>query len=151
MTDTPDFMHVVAAAKAAGDPNRLALAIPYVRFMGITLEHERGELLGCMTYAPSLVGNPTLPALHGGTLGALMECTAVFELMWSSELSALPKIINITVDYLRSGKPRDTFARAEVRKLGRRVAAVHVSAWQEDRDDPIATANCHFLVAPRAP
>jgi uncharacterized protein (TIGR00369 family) len=151
MTDGQDFLHVVAAAKAAGAPNRLALAIPYVQFMGISLEHARGELLGCMAFTPSLVGNPTLPALHGGTLGALMECTAVFELMWTSELVALPKIINITVDYLRSGKPRDTFARAEVRKLGRRVAAVHVSAWQEDRDDPISTANCHFLVAPRAP
>jgi len=151
VSEPEDFLQIVAAAKLAGDPNELARAIPYVRFMGITLEHEQGELIGRMAFAPSLVGNPTLPALHGGTLGALMECTAVFELLWSSQLEGLPKIINITVDYLRSGKPRDTFARAEVRKLGRRVAAVHVTAWQEDRDDPITTAHCHFLVAPSAP
>ena len=39
------------------------------------------------------------------------------------------------VDYLRSGRPVDTHARAIVTRQGRRVTNVRVEAWQEDRDD----------------
>jgi acyl-coenzyme A thioesterase PaaI-like protein len=95
-----------------------------------------------------LIGNPALPALHGGTIAALLESSAIFELLADSELANLPKIINITVTYLRSGRPLDTYAKSVITKHGRRVAAVHVEAWQEDRSAPIATALAHFLLEP---
>ena len=37
------------------------------------------------------------------------------------------------VDYLRSGLPRDAYARARVNRMGRRYASVHVEAWQDNR------------------
>jgi MATE family multidrug resistance protein len=37
------------------------------------------------------------------------------------------------VDYLRSGLPRDAYARARVNRSGRRYASVHVEAWQDNR------------------
>jgi acyl-coenzyme A thioesterase PaaI-like protein len=58
----------------------------------------------------------------------------------------LPKTITITVDYLRSGHAVDTYARGVVTRQGRRVANVHVEAWQDDRARPIATAHAHFLI-----
>jgi acyl-coenzyme A thioesterase PaaI-like protein len=52
----------------------------------------------------------------------------------------LPKTITLTIDYLRSGKPKDTFVTARVVKAGRRVTTLHVTAFQEDEQQPIATA-----------
>ena len=136
----------IAAARAAGDIDRLVQAVPYSQFLGLHAAVEDGRVLVTMKYGDHLVGNPALPALHGGTLGALLESTAIFELLWSSESALIPKTITITVDYLRSARPVDTFARGIVTKHGRRVANVRALAWQDDPAQPVATAHCHFLV-----
>lgn len=136
----------IEAARAAGDPGPLLAAVPYARFLGLSAAVDADELITTMRYAPALVGNPALPALHGGTLGALLESAAVFSLLWAAESALLPKTITITVDYLRSAGPRDTFARGIVTRLGRRVAAVRVEAWQDDRAQLVATASAHFLI-----
>ena len=65
-----------------------------------------------------------------------------------AETIVLPKTITLTVDYLRSGRPVDTHARAFVTRQGRRVTNVRVEAWQDDRGKPIATAHAIFLVKP---
>lgn len=143
-----DYMTLVARARESGDFQPMLDAVPYMAFMGIRLERAAGELLTVMRFSDHLIGNPTLPALHGGTLGALLESAGVFELMWRVDLVTVPKIINITVDYLRSGRPEDTYAKAQLSRQGRRVATLTVSAWQDDRDRPIATANLHCLISP---
>ena len=133
-------------ARATGDFAALADMIPYHAFLGFSVEKRDGELLGVMRYADHLVGNFTLPALHGGTIGALLESTAVFQALWSAQTLLLPKTITITVDYLRPARPVDTWARATVTRQGRRVVNVHVEAFQEDPARPVATANVLFLV-----
>jgi acyl-coenzyme A thioesterase PaaI-like protein len=142
------LLELVATAKASGNIASLADTMPYVRFMGMAPENSTGELLTRMRFGAQLIGNPVLPALHGGTIGALLESAAIFQLIWESDTVAIPKIITITVDYLRSGRPVDTLARATVTKQGRRVVNVAVEAWQEDRARPIASANAHFLITP---
>lgn len=144
------ILDLVADARRSGDLAGLADATPYTRFMNIAPENSTGELLTRMRYSPQLIGNRVLPALHGGTIGALLEAAAIFQVLWEIETVSIPKIITITVDYLRSGRPVDTLARAVVTKQGRRVVNVAVEAWQEDRARPIASANAHFLISPRA-
>lgn len=58
----------------------------------------------------------------------------------------LPKTIDFTIDYLRSGLPRDAYARARVNRMGRRYASVHVEAWQDNRQRLFAQATGHFLM-----
>ena len=58
----------------------------------------------------------------------------------------LPKTIDLTVDYLRSGLPRDAYARARVNRSGRRYASVHVEAWQDNRSRLFAQGTGHFLM-----
>ena len=77
----------VAAVRESGDFGPLEEAIPYNRFMGITAELADGEVTGRMRYSDHLVGNAHVPALHGGTLGALMESTAIFMLLWHGAVS----------------------------------------------------------------
>lgn len=136
----------VTAARASGDLGLLIEAIPYARFLGLAAAIDGDELIMTMRFGDHLVGNPALPALHGGTLGALLESAAIFQLLWSSATVVLPKTITITIDYLRSAAPVDTHARGVVTRHGRRVANVHVEAWQDDRARPVATAHAHFLV-----
>jgi uncharacterized protein (TIGR00369 family) len=140
---------VVAALRhfrEADDADPLVAAIPYLRFLGVRFDVVDGAVRGTMAYADHLVGNPTLPALHGGTLGALMEATSIAQILWEAETELLPKTINLTVDYLRSGRPTDTFARGVITRQGRRVINVRAEAWQDDPSRPIATAVAHFLV-----
>ena len=136
----------LAAAKQSGDYQALLDAVPYSKFLGLSARSEGDVLVTTMRFAEHLIGNPALPALHGGTVGALLESAAIFELLVRAETVVLPKTITLTVDYLRSGKPVDTHARAFVTRQGRRVTNVRVEAWQEDRGKPIAAAAAIFLV-----
>jgi uncharacterized protein (TIGR00369 family) len=136
----------LAEARKAGDVARLSDAIPYARWMQIVPENGTGELLTRMRFSPSLIGNTNLPAIHGGTLGAMLEMTAIFHLLWETETETVPKIVNITVDYLRSARPLDVIAAAKVTKQGRRMVNVFIEAWQDDRAKPVSTASAHFLV-----
>lgn len=121
--------------------------IPYAGFLGVRAEIKGDELTLILPYQAHLIGNPDLPALHGGVVGALMELTALTQLAIASKTAKFPKTIDINVDYLRSGRPDDTYARARVIKIGRRIANVQAEAWQEERARPIAAMHGHFLVA----
>jgi uncharacterized protein (TIGR00369 family) len=136
----------VIAVRETGDFTALQEAIPYARFMGITAELADGDVIGRMRYSEHLVGNAAVPALHGGTLGALMESTAIFKLLWHGETTTVPKTINITVEYLRGARAEDVLARAVFTRRGRRVANVRVFAWQDDPESPVAVATAHFLL-----
>jgi uncharacterized protein (TIGR00369 family) len=140
------LMARLAEVRKSGDVAKIAEAIPYARWMRIAPENGTGELLTRMRYHDDLIGNTFLPAIHGGTLGAMLEMAAIFHLLWETDTETVPKIVNITVDYLRSARPVDVIACAKVTKQGRRMVNVYAEAWQDDRAKPVATANAHFLI-----
>ncbi len=136
----------LAAAKAAHDYQGMVELVPYARFLGLDAAMVGDELVTSLRYAPHLIGNPAVPALHGGTLGALLESAAVFELLWRAETVVLPKTITLTIDYLRPAALADTHAVGVVTRQGRRVTNVRVEAWQADRATPVVSAHAIFLV-----
>ncbi len=125
----------------------LLLRIPYAQFLGMRAELAGDEMTAILPYSDRLIGNPTLPAIHGGVIGAFMEMTAVAQLSVAQGLVRQPRTIDVTIEYLRSGRPRDTFARATIKRSGRRIANVQVEAWQDTRSAPIAALHGHFLIA----
>lgn len=143
---------------------RMAEAVPYARWLGVGFDRRGDELTAVLAFSDRLIGNPRLPALHGGAIGAFLEITAIMELAWgqvwermegggqaaaeieAGTFPALPRTIDFTIDYLRSGLPRDAYARARVNRSGRRFASVHVEAWQDNRARPFAQATGHFLM-----
>ncbi len=137
----------IRSARAADDPNLIVDAIPYAVYLGLRASFVDEALICRMPFDDKLVGNPLLPALHGGVVGALLENAALLSLLWALEIDQMPKTITMTVDYLRSAGPKQTFACGTVTKQGRRVANVRVEAWQDDRARIVATANGHFLTA----
>lgn len=142
----------------------LVSGVPYIQFLGIQFERRGDELSALLPFDEKLIGNPFLPALHGGVTAAFLEVTAIIELSWTLlwedleagridpakldplHLPRLPKTIDFTVDYLRSGLPRDAYARARVNRSGRRYASVHVEAWQDNRSRLFAQGTGHFLM-----
>jgi acyl-coenzyme A thioesterase PaaI-like protein len=145
----------------------LVEGVPYIGFMGIHFDRRGDELTAVMPYDDKLIGNPFLPALHGGAIASFLEVSAImelsFQMLWdeiengqldvntlsAGALPRLPKTIDFTVDYLRSGLPRDAYARARVNRSGRRYASVHVEAWQDNRQRLFAQATGHFLMPRR--
>ncbi|MEL6204199.1 MAG: PaaI family thioesterase [Pseudomonadota bacterium] len=140
---------------------RLVGAVPYVQLLGISFQRNGDELTAVLKFGDHLIGNPILPALHGGAIASFLEVAALTELSWTwlwdemeagrlskedEELPPLPKTIDFTVDYLRSGLPRDAYARARVNRAGRRYGSVHVEAWQDHRAKLFASATGHFLM-----
>lgn len=159
----PEPVQVVKQRRDAA-MQALVQGVPYVQFLGITFDRRGDELTAVLPFHERLIGNPMLPAIHGGVTAALLEVTAVIGLAWSvlwdeieagaidpeqliaGRLPRLPKTIDFTVDYLRSGLPRDAYARAQVNRSGRRYASVHVEAWQDNRARAFAQATGHFLM-----
>ncbi|MDB5453261.1 MAG: PaaI-family thioesterase [Caulobacteraceae bacterium] len=133
------------------DPARLAQAlarIPYAAFLGIEGRLVEDGLVAVLPFREMLIGNTRLPALHGGAQGAFLEIAALAAL--SLELAATarqPLTIGVTVEYLRPAGAKDTFARPSIKRLGRRIANVHVEAWQDDPASPVALLQGRFLVA----
>lgn len=141
----------------------LVAGVPYAQFLGIKFERHGDELTAVLPFDKKLIGNPILPALHGGGIASFLEVTAIIELSWAmlwddletgvltaesltEKLPRLPKTIDFTVDYLRTGLPRDAYARARVNRSGRRYASVHVEAWQDNRARLFTQATGHFLM-----
>jgi uncharacterized protein (TIGR00369 family) len=122
-------------------------ATPYMRFLGMRAELAGDEMTAILPFSDLLVGNVTIPAIHGGVLGAFLEMTALLQLTVREPLIRRPRTIDVTIEYLRPGRAQTTFARADVRKLGKRIANVHVEAWQEHRATPVAALRGHFMLS----
>lgn len=126
--------------------NSVLDAIPYARFLGVAVDRSTGALECVLPFREEIVGNVVLPAVHGGVIGAFLELTAILRLIDESGTEHVPKPINFAIDYLRSAGAATTRARADIFKLGRRIAVVHVLAWQDDPIRPVAAGNGKFLV-----
>jgi acyl-coenzyme A thioesterase PaaI-like protein len=152
----------IVKARREGALSALVQSVPFIQYLGVHFDRRGDELTAVMPFRPDLIGNPMLPALHGGAVASFLEIAAVVTLNWHGmwgdiESGAydptagglaprLPKTIDFTIDYLRSGLPRDAYARATVSRSGRRYASVHVEAWQDNRSKLFAQATGHFLM-----
>ena len=114
-------------------------AWPYARFLDVRLEGG----LAVLPFAGRLIGNPILPALHGGVVASFLELAALAKLDAEGRRA---RTIDITVDYLRPARPVTFYAEARILKLGRRAANLAVEAWQEDRESPVAALRGHFMI-----
>jgi len=143
-------MELLARAFADGatpDLAALIAAIPYCRHLVVSAELRDGAPVLVMPFAEHLVGNTLLPALHGGVIGSLLETAAIVQVIWEVRAPRLPKPVDITIDYLRSGRALTSYARARIAKQGRRVVNVHAEMWQDDETKPIAALRGHMLLA----
>ncbi|PSL15212.1 acyl-coenzyme A thioesterase PaaI-like protein [Marinobacterium halophilum] len=140
------LLELVTEAKASGDYQPLVELIPYARILGVQCECYGEEIIFRLPAKADNIGNPTVPAIHGGVIASFMELTALFQLTLQLPQPGLAKIIDFSLDYMRAGLDRDTFAVCHISRQGRRVGNCSVLAWQERKSRPIAQARAHFLL-----
>jgi uncharacterized protein (TIGR00369 family) len=120
---------------------------PYARLLNLSvLTRDDGDLI-VMPFSDDVIGRPGF--LHGGAIAGLLEFAAFSTLANAlGKDRATMKPVTITVDYLRGGAETlgDTFAAAQIERLGKRIANIEALAWQQDRTKPIAAARINFLI-----
>ena len=118
---------------------------PYAQLLQLRVEDgDHGPMI-VMPFHDDVVGRPGY--LHGGAIAGLLEFAAFTTLARAlHEEGVAMKPITVTVDYMRGGEDRDTFASATVERLGARIANVEAFAWQKDRASPIASGRLNFLL-----
>ena len=140
------FAKVISEAHQTGDFQTMVDNIPYAQFIGLKFQRLGQDILFQLPANTDNIGNPILPAIHGGVIGGFMELAASLQLVMTMDSVALPKIVDFSLDYLRAGRLKDTYAECQVWRQGSRVANVAITAWQSKRESPIATARAHFLL-----
>lgn len=140
------FEDILQQAQHSGNFQPLVDAIPYANLIGLAFQCFGNDVLFQLPQNDDNIGNPILPAIHGGVIGGFMELSASLHLMMTMNCPALPKMIDFSLDYLRAGRQQDTYAECQVWRQGSRVANVAITAWQTERASPIATARAHFLL-----
>lgn len=137
---------ILTYTQDSGDFSPLIASIPYAGFIGLECEKFGDDLIFRLPPKPQNLGNPILPAIHGGVIGGFMELSAAIYLMMFQDVQRIPRIVDFSLDYLRAGLDRESFAECRLTRQGNRVANVMVTAWQTARSQPIATARAHFLL-----
>jgi uncharacterized protein (TIGR00369 family) len=143
-------MDMLARAREAGtspDIDAMLAAVPYCAWLGVTAAVKDGIVTLQMKFDPKLIGNPIIPAIHGGVIGSLLETAAIVQVVWQTGAVKFPRPVDVTIDYLRGGKPVTSYARAYLARQGRRVVNARAEMWQDDETKPIASFRGHFLLA----
>jgi len=140
-----DWQERVGAARQECDPQSLLDMIPYAAFIGAQAKVGDQRLLYWLDKRASNIGNPSLPAIHGGVIGGFLELAAAIEIIYSLDVAEVPKVVDFSLDYLRPGRYKTIYASCKVMRQGKKLVNVSAKAWQDDEQTPIATARCHFL------
>jgi uncharacterized protein (TIGR00369 family) len=121
---------------------------PYAEALNMRIEGlYDGAPLIVMPFDNRVQGRPGF--LHGGAISGLLEMAAIAAI--SHALSergddASFKQVNVTVDFMRGGTPKDSKAVGTITRMGRTMANVEARAWQDNPDKPMAMATMHYLL-----
>ncbi|XKD44288.1 hypothetical protein PA7077_01045 [Pseudomonas aeruginosa] len=105
---------LVRDARRNNDYSPLVELIPYAKLLGIECLRLGDDMVFRLPANKDNIGNPTLPAIHGGVIAGFMEHAAMLHLLTFMSIPHLPKIIDFSIDYLRAGHFRDTYAQCQV-------------------------------------
>ncbi len=109
---------------------------------------EEDGLTWRLSPGPDLIGNPLIPAVHGGAVTAFLELACGAVVAHRLNLSVLPRLVSVNIQFLAPTRLRDLVARPVIRRIGKRAAVVHADTWQENPGAPVCTAQCDFSLSP---
>ena len=132
----------------ARDMHKLIAGIPYARLLGIDCMPIDEQFIFKLPRNDDNLGNPTLPALHGGVMGGFMETSGALHLMMFANTVNIPKVVDFSIDYLSPGRHRDSFASCKLVRQGRKIANISCTmAHAKDEANPIAGINWEKPIA----
>ncbi|MBR9862381.1 MAG: PaaI family thioesterase [Rhodobacteraceae bacterium] len=140
MTEEELRQRVAVAKKFMG-------ALPFCHALDMRID-EAGisEAVMSMPYDPQIVGDPETGVVHGGAVSALMDTCCGFAVNLHPECVGATATIDLRMDYMRPARPEERiFAKAHVYKATRTVAFVRAIAYEDDPENPVATATGAFV------
>ncbi|CAI8266631.1 MAG: Uncharacterised protein [SAR92 bacterium MED-G29] len=140
----------LSQARQQSSPQQILDLIPYSSFIGAqakVLKADSENVLYWLERRASNIGNPSLPAIHGGVIGGFLELSASIEVLYTLDVNVVPKVVDFSLDYLRPGRYKTIYANCTVLRQGKKLVNVTATAWQDNPETPIATARCHFLIS----
>ena len=125
--------------------NTLLRIAPYHQWLGVELvEVEKGRAVVRLRFREEFVGNPLIPAYHGGITAALIDLVGGVVLF--SELRVPTPTIDMRVNYLRPALAgKSLIAEGRIRSLGTTVAHVEMVVRDEDGRE-VATGHGVYTV-----
>lgn len=123
-------------------------AIPHSRHLGMSLDRiSAGIAEISMPYDEKLIGDPETGVVHGGAVSALMDTCCGAAVISHPSVPTATATVDLRIDYMRPATPgQGLFAHAECYHVTRSVAFVRATAYDDDRDRPVATATGAFTV-----
>lgn len=142
----PSLKAAIARAQQQRDYTALIDAIPYAKYLGIKMQQQDDALQFLLKFKPQLIGNPMLPAIHGGVVAGFLEHSAILHTIIAQQSATMPKLFNFSIDYLRPAAASCLHAKCELVRQGRRVWFMRIKAWQEDSAKPVALARAYLIL-----
>jgi len=137
------YLSEIADRMVRETPQAAALGIEFV-------SAEPGVGIMKVAYRADLVGDPQTGVLAGGVITTLLDHTC--GLAVGRRTGGGSATLDLRIDYMRSAEPgRDVFARADCYKLTRTIAFLRAIAYEDNPEDPIATAQGAFVLAGAPP
>ncbi len=121
--------------------------IPFNAFLGLKLESlSQGRAVLRLPFRAELVGDVMRPALHGGSIAALIDATAGAAAFTEITPTDRVSTIDLRIDYLRPAPKQDLLATATVRRIGSRVATVNIEVKPVGDEALVAEGRAVFSV-----
>lgn len=133
------FQQELQKAKQQRSPQGILDLIPYSSFIGAQAKPERDEVLYWLDRRASNIGNPSLPAIHGGVIGGFLELSAAVEILYTLDVKLMPKVVDFSLDYLRPGRYKTIYANCTVLRQGKKTGQCYSDRMAGQSRDP----NCH--------
>ena len=124
-----------------GTPQTVAMGFQFV---------SAGDGVGTIKvpYREDLVGDPQTGVIAGGVVTTLLDhvCGLSIRTAMAAGFSAMATL-DLRIDYMRAAKPRrDVIGRAHCYRTTHTIAFVRAVAYEDDPEDPIATAQGAFML-----
>lgn len=119
---------------------------PIANWLGFSASRVGEQNIYRLAFDEKHIGNPAIRALHGGAIATFLEVAAQCELVGNLDTDASIKTINADINYLASSRAQAMEGSATITRLGRRIAFVEATGWQQSADRPVAKAAFRFRI-----